>query len=241
MWFSDYGAKAIPMLAEVFRDSRIDSRIREKAVYVLGLLPGDTSNLIREAAKHDDVRVRRGAAATAANLGPELAGPILARLVVDTDSTVRHIAANHLPVPSRGLAMTKDKSTKKVEAESASATPCERGGSEMREAVIRFRHGDDAEFHYFICKTTARTRIFLVLHQTQSQLLVDEQSKNEIKLVLPPLPPGRHLLYWGFQGAGLRWQSRAELLVDGICRFRHRKSSEGDDPVNRGFLLLEVI
>jgi hypothetical protein len=84
-------------------------------------------------------------------------------------------------------------------------------------------------------------QVHLVLHETQRQLLADEKGKSKMSLILPKLPPGRHLLYWGFQQSGFEWQTRAELLVNGVCRFRHRKAHDSNDPVNRGFLVLEVV
>lgn len=121
-------------------------------------------------------------------------------------------------------------------------TRCEQGGPEIPAAIVLFRPTDTVEFLFFLCRTNARIRVFLTRHLAQPrELLVDEAGRDFISILLPPLAPGRHLLFWSFLGAGEDWQTRAELAVNDVTRFRHRKSSASDDPVNRGFLLLEVV
>lgn len=121
-------------------------------------------------------------------------------------------------------------------------TRCEQGGPEIPAAAVLFRPADLVELSFFMCRTNARIRVFLTRNLSQPrELLVDETGLDFISILLPPLAPGRHLLFWSFLGAGEEWQTRAELAVNGVTRFRHRKSSASDDPVNRGFLFLEVV
>jgi hypothetical protein len=121
-----------------------------------------------------------------------------------------------------------------------SQTRCEQGGLEIPAAAVLYRQEDLVDFSFLMCKTNARIRVFLARNLTQREVLVDETGGDQIGIMIPQLGPGRHLLFWSFQGAGEEWQTRAELAVNGVTRFRHRKSSDGDDPVNRGFLFLEV-
>jgi hypothetical protein len=121
-------------------------------------------------------------------------------------------------------------------------TRCEQGGPEIPAAIVPFRPADVVELLFFMCRTNARIRIFLTRQLSEPrELLVDETGRDFVSIILPPLAPGRHLLFWSFLGAGENWQTRAELAVNGVTRFRHRKSSASDDPVNRGFLFLEVV
>lgn len=119
-------------------------------------------------------------------------------------------------------------------------TRCEEGGLEIPAAVVLYRQEDTVDFLFLMCRTNARIRVFLTRNLSQREVLVDETGRDMISIMIPPLGPGRHLLFWSFQGAGEDWQTRTELAVNGVTRFRHRKSSAGNDPVNRGFLFLEV-
>lgn len=128
------------------------------------------------------------------------------------------------------------------EAAADQQTRCEQGGPEIPAAIVLLRPSDVVDFSFFMCRTNARIRVFLTRHLSPDrELLVDETGRDVISILLPPLAPGRHLLFWSFLGAGEDWQTRAELAVNGLTRFRHRKSSASDDPVNRGFLFLEVV
>ncbi len=112
---------------------------------------------------------------------------------------------------------------------------------EIISTAIYLRVGDQAEFSYRTSSSNSLASVYLVVNDGPRQQLAESKGVNEVNVVLPPLPVGRHLLYWGFQGAALIWRTNAELSVGGVCRFRHRKSSDSKDPVNRGFLLLEVL
>lgn len=118
-------------------------------------------------------------------------------------------------------------------------TRCQGRGKEITQPIIPMKEGDRARFLYVICKTPAAVRITL-----DDELLVDQQTPppDEIDLELPAQLLGRgvHVLLWSFLGAGPEWQTLAELSVKDVVRFRHFKSHKGNDPVNRGFLLLEV-
>jgi hypothetical protein len=56
------------------------------------------------------------------------------------------------------------------------------------------------------------------------------------------MAPGVHTLVWSALLAGENWQTRTEVLVNDTPVFRQRKSLAGSTfPVNRGFVVLEVV
>jgi hypothetical protein len=236
-----YGAKGEPLLRRYYERVQ-DDEYRARAVYALSLVSREYDDILNQAAASSAAVTRRAAADAAGSLLPRAsARRLLLHLLRDPDPTVRFVAAKYVPIPARGSGVRAIRVRGDVRNPVASETPCERGGPEIGATVVNLGSGDTAVFNYLMCRSTAKVQVYLVLHEVQRQLLADEPGKDRISITLPKLPPGRHLLYWGFQRAGFDWQTRAELLVNGICRFRHRKSSDGNDPVNRGFIVLDVI
>src|SRR5437867_4409746 len=112
------------------------------------------------------------------------------------------------------------------EGAATGSTPCELGGQEIPAALIRFRTTDTVTFDYYICKTAALLRVYLVrdLVPANRQLLSETEGEAKIHLILPALGQGRHLLYWAMRPVGPQWQTRAELAVNATYQFRFRKN-----------------
>jgi hypothetical protein len=234
-------AKVTPLLRRYY-ERTADYEFKARAVYALSLVSREIDDILASAAASPSAEVRRAAASAAGRLRAlARASRLLLQLIHDPDPSVRYVAAQYVPLPAREAA---DATTRRGASTSRSEpveTLCQQGGPEITATAVTLGFGDTATFDYYMCESTARVQVYLVLHEVQRQLLADEQGKNKLSLMLPKLPPGRHLLYWGFQQVGFEWQTRAELLVNSVCRFRHRKSHNSADPVNRGFLVLEVV
>jgi hypothetical protein len=56
----------------------------------------------------------------------------------------------------------------------------------------------------------------------------------------PSLPAGEYLLRWSILTPSDKWQTKTEVSVAGITRFRWRKQAQSDNPVKGGTLLLVV-
>lgn len=236
-----HGSKAAPLLRKYYERTD-DHEYKARGVYALSLVSRKFDDILANAAVSPGTETRRAAADAAGRLLPQpIARKLLLQLLRDPDPSVRYIAARYVPIPARGADFASKRGSAGSSSSAAAATRCQQGGPEMAAAGVTLSSGDTATFDYYICMSPARVQVQLVLHDVQRQPLADEKGKDRIHLVLPKLPPGRHLLYWGFQQAGFEWQTRAELLINGICRFRHRKTNDGNDPVNRGFLVLDVI
>lgn len=130
----------------------------------------------------------------------------------------------------------------KVGGTARAKTRCEEGGDEVLAYEIPVRINSRLEFTAFICKAEARIRVWIEeMPAGQPELLTDETGKDEISLHIPQLGAGRHLLRWTVLTPSRGWQTRTELAVDGTVRFRRRKTADGDNPVNMGFVVLEVV
>jgi hypothetical protein len=124
----------------------------------------------------------------------------------------------------------------------APKTACEQGGDEILPFEIRVRTEDPVEFVMNVCKANARVRAWLrELPTGADQLQVDESGKSTVRFNLPSLPAGRYLLRWSVLTPSPNWQTRTEVQVASITMFRRRKMASGDNPVNMGVLLLEVV
>lgn len=86
-----------------------------------------------------------------------------------------------------------------------------------------------------VCRTLGRVRVWL-----DEVLQLDETGADGVGYRVPPVGPGPHLLFWSIQPADTDWRTRDELRVDGVVRFRRKKASDGNNPVNAGFIFLEV-
>jgi hypothetical protein len=212
-----HGTEAVPLLRRIYEKTR-DPEYRARAIYALSLVSRDIDDILTGAANSRESQERRAAADAAGRLVLEPIGKrILFQLIRDPDPSVRYVAAKHVPISTRGAIITTRPARRATLKPASTETLCQQGGPEIPATVVTCLQGDVAAFNYYVCKSTARVRVHLALHEVQRQLLADEKGKNKINLILPKLPPGRHLLYWGFQQAGFQWQTRAELLINGAC------------------------
>jgi|SRR5262245_28590740 len=139
--------------------------------------------------------------------------------------------------------MSPKKAKPTAAATSKNLTPCEAGGNEVKAAVIRYKQASSAVFDYYVCQAPALVRVYIVRQlDPSSRILIHESTgQPKISVNLPPLEPGRHLLYWSARPASEPWQTRSDFSVDGTCHFLFRKTSQSNDPDTKGFLYLEVL
>jgi hypothetical protein len=129
----------------------------------------------------------------------------------------------------------------RAKAAAARPTRCEEGDGELSPFELPAHIGDPVRFTMFVCKANARVRLWIeTLPLGESTLLADQTGASEISLPLPALPAGRYLLRWSAITPSSDWQTRTELFIRDVVRFRRRKKAEGDNPVNMGVLVLEV-
>ena len=137
--------------------------------------------------------------------------------------------------------MAKTNRTTKAAGAARRPTRCEEGGDEVLAYEIPVPANGRVEFTTFICNARARLRVWIEeMPAGEPTLLADQDGKDEIALQIPRLSVGRFMLRWTVLTPARDWQTRTELSVDGTVRFRRRKAAQGDNPVNMGFVVLEV-
>lgn len=117
-----------------------------------------------------------------------------------------------------------------------SQTPCDGGGPELLPVTIRVRPNAVIDFVMHVCLAAARVQIFL-----DRGPLGEADGQDEFRLRLPPLPTGVHSLSWSHLTPSPTWKTRTEVSVDQVVKFRTRNASEEANPVNSGFLIIEVV
>jgi hypothetical protein len=123
----------------------------------------------------------------------------------------------------------------------AKKTPCEDGGDELLPWSISVATTSAIDVVIRVCFANARVRIWLQPDPFgDAVLLADETGKSEVPVRLPTLTTGRYQLFWSVQTPAEKWQTRSDILVDTVTRFRRRKSSDGNNPVNMGTVALTV-
>lgn len=123
----------------------------------------------------------------------------------------------------------------------AAPTPCEQGG-ELTPLEVRLQHTDVATFTILVCRTNAQvTASIQPVSGGQAQTLFSTTGQLTSRATLPSLPPGRYVLFWSILITATPWQTRADLDVGGTTRFLRRKTDAGNNPVNMGFLGIEVV
>jgi hypothetical protein len=116
-------------------------------------------------------------------------------------------------------------------------TRCDQGGQEVIVGVVPVEPGALVKLHLMLCRAAFRVTIFL-----DGELKLDQSPVvDELEFLLPLLSPGFHNLHWAYLAAGASWQTRSELSVNGAVRFRQRKSSESNIPINQTFITLQVL
>jgi hypothetical protein len=113
-------------------------------------------------------------------------------------------------------------------------TRCEEG-QEMLPFAIGVPAFAQVDLEILICQTVARVRVWL-----DDVLQLDEVGIDGVNYRSPRLAPGTHLLFWSVLPASVPWRTRDEVTVSGAVRFRRKKSSSGSNPINAGFIHLEV-
>jgi hypothetical protein len=123
---------------------------------------------------------------------------------------------------------------KKPAAAPDASTRCEQG-QEMLPFAIGVPAFTQVDLQILICQSVARVRVWL-----DDVLQLDEVGIDGVSYRSPRLAPGTHLLFWSVLPATATWQTRDEVSVSGAVRFRRKKSSSGNNPINAGFIHLEV-
>jgi hypothetical protein len=115
-------------------------------------------------------------------------------------------------------------------------TRCDQGGQEIIVGVVPVQAGDLVKLHLILCRAAFRVAIFV-----DGDRLVDQNANDELEFLVPSLAPGFHNLHWAYLPAGADWQVRSEVSVKDTVRFRQRKGSVSDLPVQQTFLTLQVL
>lgn len=123
----------------------------------------------------------------------------------------------------------------------AKKTPCEEGGDELLPWSISVATTSSIDAVVRVCSANARVRIWLQPDPFGPAVLIaDETGTSEVPVRLPVLEAGRYQLFWSIQTPAEKWQTRTDVVVDTVTRFRRRKTSDGNNPVNMGALALVV-
>lgn len=124
----------------------------------------------------------------------------------------------------------------------AAPSVCELGGPEIQVMGIRVRASDVVDFSAFACGTSAQIDAVIFDQAGTPMQVVSQQGVSSVTATLPRLAPGHYTLVWSFIMASTPWQTRAEVAVNAVDRFRQRKDSATSTlPFLRSFLLLEVV
>jgi hypothetical protein len=124
----------------------------------------------------------------------------------------------------------------------AAPTPCEQGGPEVLPLEVRVLSADVSTFTIRVCRTNAQvTASIQPIAGGPAQTLFSTTGQLTSSAILPALPKGRYALFWSILVAATPWQTRADLDVNRTIRFLRRKTDAGNNPVNMGFLLIEVV
>ena len=124
----------------------------------------------------------------------------------------------------------------------APPTPCEEGGPELLPIEVRLQPKDVVTFTIRVCRTNAQvTASIQPAASSTAQMLFSTTGQLMSSASLPALPPGKYALFWSILVAATPWQTRADLDVNGTTRFCRRKTDASNNPVNMGFLMIEVV
>jgi hypothetical protein len=104
-------------------------------------------------------------------------------------------------------------------------------------APLRVRPGDRVDVLIRVCTSPMRVRVYL-----DGTLMTEQTGTDEIAISVPTLQPGFHLLYWNaIVPPGVPWQTRAEVSVAGLVRFRRRRADTDKNPTGTGWVDLDVV
>ena len=114
-------------------------------------------------------------------------------------------------------------------------TPCSQGGPELLPAGIAATTTSALVLDVMICNGSGDVRVDI-----DKQQVFTQQNTQHATCPLPALTPGAHVLVWSVQTNAPNWQTRDEVTLNGNTVFRRRKSAAGSNPVNMGFLFIQV-
>jgi hypothetical protein len=114
-------------------------------------------------------------------------------------------------------------------------TPCTQGGPELLPGAISAAASAAIDLDVLLCNGAGDVRIDI-----DGTQVVGQPNTQHVKFRLPPLNPGSHVLLWSVQTNAPNWQTRDEVSVNDVTVFRRRKRNDGTNPVNLGFLFIQV-
>jgi hypothetical protein len=115
-------------------------------------------------------------------------------------------------------------------------TACEDGGDEIKVFSIPAQKTSTVELSVRVCRTAS----WLYADVDGATIVDQEIDEGEIHVALGALAPGSHYLIWGLLNTNDEWQARCEVKVDGVVRFRHRKTNTSDAPLPKWMVALVV-
>lgn len=123
-------------------------------------------------------------------------------------------------------------------------SPCTQRGTEIPSSVFA-SPGQRIQAWFMVCSSPAHLRVTItpVSPATHGGTVLFDQDipePNPVALDLGPLPVGRYLVHWGYIVAGPSWEVVAEVIVDGVTRFRKRNSATDKIPANTIFTFIQV-
>lgn len=123
-------------------------------------------------------------------------------------------------------------------------SPCADRGAEIPAAVF-VSGAQRLQSWCMVCSSPARLRIAISSASPTAHggtVLFDQKipPPNPVVLDLSPLPPGEYIVQWSYVVAGPSWEVVAELIVDGVTRFRKRNAADDSIPVNTIWALIVV-
>ncbi len=125
---------------------------------------------------------------------------------------------------------------KVAKAKVANGNLCEAGGDEIRALIIPARTDSIVELRVTVCRTAA-----WLYGELDGTAIVDQEVRAGVLAIgLGRLTPGRHHLLWQLIETAKEWQAKSEVIVDGVARFRHRKSNTSELPLPKWLLGIEV-
>jgi hypothetical protein len=138
--------------------------------------------------------------------------------------------------------MAKATDTLSSKKEASGKSRCDDGGDEILVFRVMAHTTDSVGFTMSVCHANARIRLWLTpLPAGTERLVIDESGKDDVSAQLnPSLTAGEYLLRWSILTPSDTWQTKTELSVAGVTRFRWRKKANSDNPVKGGTLLLVI-
>jgi hypothetical protein len=117
----------------------------------------------------------------------------------------------------------------------AQPTRCDQG-EEIIANVLSLAPDDRVTLRLILCKAAFKVAVHL-----DADLIVDEDAAmDELVVHLDPLNPGLHSISWSFLTNAASWTVLSEISVNGVVRYRQRKSDTSRFSFQHLFILLRV-